>query len=58
MIEQEKHFQFKAFKLSDKEMKEFEKKAIEIDKEAKEARKILEKALPLASEKTLDIRIK
>ena len=49
---------FKSFKLSDKEISEFKIEAAKIDKETAEARKILEKELPLASEDTLKIRLK
>ena len=47
---------FKSFKLSDKELSEFEIEAKKIDKETAEARKLLERQLPFASEKTLETR--
>lgn len=49
---------FKSFTLSAKEKNEFRTEAAKIDKKTEEARQLLEKALPFASEETLKVRIK
>jgi len=48
----------KPFKLDSKQQAELKKEFKKIDKKTAEARKALEKALPFASEDTLNIRLR